>query len=104
VSLGVVLAILVTRWSWPDPAASLAVAAVIVARAWGLLGDSVNLALGAVPEGIDMDEVHDFLATLPAVVEIHDLHVWAMSTTETAPTAHLVVPDAPDDDARDSAI
>ncbi len=102
VSLGVVLAglaILATGWQWLDPTVSLVIVAVIIAGTWGLLRDSVNLALDAVPAGIDMHDVQDYLGTLPAVAEVHDLHVWAMSTTETALTAHLVMPDAPADDA-----
>src|SRR5450432_4146701 len=93
VSLGVVVAgflIIATGWRWIDPAISLAIAIVITWGTWGLLRDSVNLALQAVPQGIDIGEVRQYLSGLPHVKEVHDLHVWPMSTTETALTAHLV--------------
>ena len=93
VSLGVVIAgwaILTTGQRWIDPAVSLAIAAVIVWGTWSLLRDSINLALHGVPEGIEMPAVREYLATLPHVTAVHDLHVWPMSTTETALTAHLV--------------
>lgn len=83
---------------WIDPALSLVIAAVIVLGTWGLLRDSVDLALDAAPRGIDVDEVRRYLAGLPGVEEIHDLHVWALSTTETAMTAHVVRPGNPDAD------
>lgn len=95
VSLGVVitgLAILVTGYDWIDPLVSLAIAAVIVWSTWSLLRHSINLALDAVPPGIDPDEVRAFLASLPGVAAVHHLHIWAMSTTETALTCHLVMP------------
>ena len=95
VSLGVVLAgigIVLTGWQWLDPAVSLIVGAVIVFGTWGLLRDSVRLALDAVPEGIEIDRVRSYLAGLPGVTELHDLHIWGMSTTETALTVHLVIP------------
>lgn len=101
VSLGVVVAALgiaVTGWLWLDPAASLVVAAVITAGTWGLLRQSLDLALDAVPAHIDRAAVERFLGELPGVREVHDLHIWAMSTTETALTAHLVRP-GPTDDA-----
>jgi cobalt-zinc-cadmium efflux system protein len=93
VSLGVVIAgflIVATGWQWIDPAISLAIAAAIIWSTWGLLRDSVNLALHAVPQGIDVGEVRQYLSGLPHVTDVHDLHVWPMSTTETALTAHLV--------------
>jgi cobalt-zinc-cadmium efflux system protein len=93
VSLGVVLAgwaILVTGMRWIDPAVSLVIAAVIVWGTWSLLRDSINLALHGVPEGIELPAVRAYLASLPHVTGVHDLHVWPMSTTETALTAHLV--------------
>jgi len=102
VSAGVVAAgvvILVTGWSWIDPVVTLLIAAVILAGTWGLLRESVNLALHAVPEGIDAEAVEAYLAGLPGVTAVHDVHIWAMSTTETALTAHLVKQDARDDDA-----
>jgi cobalt-zinc-cadmium efflux system protein len=93
VSLGVVVAgflIIATAWHWIDPVMSLAIATVITWGTWGLLRDSVNLALHAVPQGIEVAEVRQYLSSLPHVTEVHDLHVWPMSTTETALTAHLV--------------
>ena len=100
-SLGVVFAgfvIMWTQWSWVDPVSSLVIAAVIFIGTWGLLKDSVHLALQAVPPDIDFEEVHNALAELPNVTEVHDLHVWAVSTTEVAMTAHLVRPDLENDD------
>jgi len=97
VALGVVIAgalILWTGWHWLDPAISLVISLVIVVGTWSLLRDSVNLALDAVPEGIDRDAVARYLASLPGITAVHDLHIWGMSTTETALTAHLVRPDA----------
>ncbi|HEY4922199.1 MAG TPA: cation diffusion facilitator family transporter [Xanthobacteraceae bacterium] len=101
VSLGVVIAALVigwTGWLWLDPAVSAAIAAVILIATWSLTRDALNLALDAVPAGIDRHAVEAYLAGLPGVTEVHDLHIWAMSTTETALTAHLVRPDADLDD------
>ncbi|MCF8506230.1 MAG: cation diffusion facilitator family transporter [Caulobacter sp.] len=102
VSLGVVLAaivlLMVPGWTWIDPVVSLVIAAVIVAGTWGLLRDSLDLALDAAPRGIDPDAVRAWLATRPGVTEVHDLHIWAMSTTETALTAHLTRPDNADGD------
>lgn len=94
VSLGVVLAgiaILTTGWLWFDPVVSLIIVVVIVVGTWNLLRDSVNLALDAVPEGIEPQAVRIYLEELSGVVEVHDLHIWAMSTTQTALTAHLVM-------------
>jgi cobalt-zinc-cadmium efflux system protein len=94
-ALGVVLAgaaILATGWQWIDPAVSLIIALIILVGTWGLLRDSLNLALDAVPQGIDVTAVRRCLEGLPQVTEIHDLHIWGMSTTETALTAHLVMP------------
>ena len=95
VSLGVVVAglgILYTGWLWLDPLAGLVIAGVIVWSTWGLLRDSVALALDAVPEHIDPRVVRTYLLTLAGVTEVHDLHIWPMSTTETALTVHLVMP------------
>jgi cobalt-zinc-cadmium efflux system protein len=100
VSLGVVVAtfiIMLTGWLWLDPAISLAIAAVVFWSGWGLARDSVNLALDGVPRGIELAAVRDYLAGLEGVAEVHDLHVWAMSTNETALTAHLVRPGGSDD-------
>jgi cobalt-zinc-cadmium efflux system protein len=95
IAFGVVLAgvaILYTGWLWLDPAVSLVISALVVWGTWGLLRDSVNLALHGVPEGIDTAEVRKYLAGLDGVSEVHDLHIWGMSTTETALTVHLVTP------------
>ena len=95
VSAGVVLAgfvILGTGWLWVDPATSLIVNAVIVVGTYGLLRDSMGLALQGVPSGIDAREVARTLAAMPGVTQVHDLHIWAMSTTETALTAHVLMP------------
>lgn len=95
-SLGVALAgvvMLATGFVWIDPAVSLVVSALILASTWSVLRGSLNLALDAVPEGIDPDAVRAFLAQLPEVREVHDLHIWALSTTETALTAHVVMPE-----------
>jgi cobalt-zinc-cadmium efflux system protein len=95
-SLGVVVAgalmLLKKDWTWLDPTLGLLLSLVILASVWSLLRDSMNLALDAVPEGIDPDAVRSYLAGLPGVCEVHDLHIWAMSTTETALTAHLIMP------------
>jgi cobalt-zinc-cadmium efflux system protein len=101
VSAGVVvagIAILWTRWTWIDPMVTLLITAVIMASTWGLLRESINLALHAVPEAIDPQAVDAYLKSLPGVTAVHDLHIWAMSTTETALTAHLVRTEARDDD------
>ncbi|MHB1334089.1 MAG: cation diffusion facilitator family transporter [Sulfuriferula sp.] len=95
ISLGVVIAgfvILYTGWHWLDPAVSLIISMLIVIGTWGLLRDSLNLALHAVPEGVDPDKVRAYLTSVEGVSEVHDLHIWAMSTTETALTVHLVMP------------
>jgi len=95
VSLGVVAAgvgMLLTGWTWLDPAVSLAVVVVIFASTWGLARDSLSLALHAVPAGIDPAAVRAFLAARAGVAEVHDLHIWGMSTTENALSAHLVIP------------
>jgi len=84
--------IALTGLQWIDPALSLGIAVVIVVGTWGLLRDSVNLALDGAPREIDVAEVRAWLAAQPGVEEIHDLHIWAMSTTETALTAHVIRP------------
>ena len=102
VSLGVVLAgivILVTHWLWVDPVVSLILVIVVVVGTWQLLRDSVNLALDAVPEGIEPRAVQTYLTERPGVSQVHDLHIWAMSTTETALTVHLVIPEGYPGDA-----
>jgi cobalt-zinc-cadmium efflux system protein len=97
--------ILLTGWSWVDPVASLLVGTVIVLGTWGLLRQSLDLALDAVPPNVDREGVERFLRGLPGVADLHHLHIWGMSTTETALTAHLVRPDGRIDDAmlRDAA-
>lgn len=95
VSFGVIMAglgMLITGWTWLDPAVSLAIAAVIVFSTWSLLREALGLALQAVPRGVDPAAVRRWLSELPGVSEVHDLHIWGMSTTETALTAHLVMP------------
>jgi cobalt-zinc-cadmium efflux system protein len=92
---GVVVAgllINLTGWTWIDPATSLVIVVVIAIGTWGLLRDSVNMALQAAPPGLDPDTIAAFLREREGVADIHDLHVWPMSTTETALTVHLVVP------------
>jgi cobalt-zinc-cadmium efflux system protein len=84
--------ILVTGWRWVDPAASLLVCAVIVWSTWGLLRESVTLSMDAVPPGIDMAAVRSALEALPGVADVHDLHVWPLSTRQTALTCHLLMP------------
>ncbi len=93
VSLGVVVAgvaIMITGWLWLDPAISLVIVVVILVGTWNLLQDSINLSIDAVPQGIDMSAIKDYLTKITKISEIHDLHVWALSTTETALTVHLV--------------
>ena len=102
VSLGVVVAgfaMARTGWLWLDPTVSLLICAVIIGGTWGLLRDSVNLSLHAVPAGVDLPKVKAYLAGLPDVQEVHDLHIWGMSTTEVALSAHLLIPGAHPGDA-----
>lgn len=102
VSVGVVIAALAMRatgWLWLDPAVSLIIVVVITVGTWGLLRHSLDLAMDAVPPQIDPHQVESYLAGLPGVVAVHDLHIWGMSTTEVALTVHLVKPDAEIDDA-----
>lgn len=94
-SLGVVVAGLVvmyTDWSWLDPAVSLAIVVIIVAGTWSLTRESLQMVLAGVPASVDLPGVTDFLKSREGVTEVHDVHIWAMSTTETALTAHLVMP------------
>lgn len=101
-SVGVVLtglAIGATGWLWLDPAVSLALVALILWGTWGLARDSLDLALDAVPARIDPDEVTEVLRNLDGVMEVHDLHIWGMSTTDVALTVHLVRPCAGGEDA-----
>lgn len=102
VSAGVVLAGALTLWfgwAWLDPVASLVIALVIVVGTWGLFRQSLHLLFDGVPEHVELDEVRRFLAGLPGVTRVSDLHVWAMGTSEVALTAHLVMPQGPADDA-----
>jgi cobalt-zinc-cadmium efflux system protein len=102
VSAGVVIAgviIGVTGWLWVDPMVSLLIVAVITIGTWGLLRESIHLALDAVPESVELGQVEAYLHGLPGVTEVHDLHIWGMSTTDVALTAHLVKPALGDDDA-----
>jgi cobalt-zinc-cadmium efflux system protein len=98
------LVILATNWSWLDPVMRLIVVAVIVYGTWGLLRDSVRLALDAVPPGVDLQRIREYLAGQPGVTDVHDLHVWALSTTGNALTAHLVIPGGHPGDAAVDAI
>ena len=100
VSLGVVIAgllIMMFNILWIDPVMSFIIVAVIIYGTWGLLVDSLNLALDAVPKDIDVEKVEKYLDSVNGVEEVHDLHIWAMSTTQVALTAHLVVPDGHSD-------
>lgn len=102
VSAAVVFAGLVILWTgqaWVDPAMSLAVALIIAWGSFGLFRESIGMSLAGVPSGIDLDEVEAALAELDGVETVHDLHVWPLSTTETALTAHLVVPGGGANDA-----
>ena len=101
VSLGVLVAgfvIYSTGWLWIDPAISLIIVLVITIGTWGLLKESFHLSMDAVPKGIVLKEVGNYLKGIEGVEEVHDLHIWAMSTTETALTAHLVIPNETKDD------
>lgn len=101
VSLGVVISGFVI-WKfglkWFDPLSSLLIAAVIFWSTWGLLSDSLNLAIDAVPRDLDPKEIRKWLTDLPGVIGMHDLHIWPMSTTETALTIHLVMSEPPAND------
>lgn len=104
-ALGVVVAgilIHLTGWLWLDPVVSLVLSVSIVVGTWSLLRESLALALHAVPPGIEPDEVRAMLAGAPGVTEVHDLHIWAISTSDTALTAHLVMPnvESPDEHLR----
>ncbi|MFM0269281.1 cation diffusion facilitator family transporter [Paraburkholderia aspalathi] len=99
------LVILYTNWTWLDPVMSLFVVAVVVAGTWGLLRDSVRMALDAVPPGVSLQDIRDYLAGQPGVTDVHDLHVWALSTTGNALSAHLVMPAGhPGDESIDAIV
>lgn len=107
VSAGVVLAgfaITFTGWLWLDPIVSLGIVVVIALGTWGLLKDSVAMAIDAVPAGIDAAAVREHLNALDGVTDVHDLHIWPLSTTSTALTAHLVTGESRIDDQRTAAI
>jgi cobalt-zinc-cadmium efflux system protein len=93
------IAIALTGWMWLDPTVSLVVSAVIVIGTWGLVKSAISLALDAVPEGVDPSAVRAHLLDIPGVTGLHDLHIWGMSTTETALTCHLVMPNGHPGDA-----
>ncbi|MFT3809774.1 MAG: cation diffusion facilitator family transporter [Micropepsaceae bacterium] len=102
VSFGVVLAafaVMATGWLWVDPAISVVIAIVIAWGTWGLLTESTQMALDGVPSGMSHAGISDWLKQRPGVTGVHDLHIWSLSTTETALTAHLVRPGASLDDA-----
>lgn len=102
VSAGVVIAALIimfTGWVWLDAVTSLAIVAIIVWGTWGLLRDSTAMSLGAVPSDIDPVAVRQYLEQRPGVTEVCDLHIWPMSTTESALTCHLVMPSGHPGDA-----
>lgn len=102
VSLGVVaggIVIRVAGWTWLDPVLSLVIGAVIAVGTWGLLRESLDLAMDAVPAGIEPARVEAWLVALPGVTAVHDLHIWGMSTSEVALTAHLVARPGTVDDA-----
>jgi cobalt-zinc-cadmium efflux system protein len=102
VSLGVAVAgvvMMFTAWYWLDPVVSLAIVAAILIGTWGLLRESVQLALNAVPAHIDVAAVETYLRQCAGVTDIHDLHIWGMSTTESALTVHLVMPEGYPGDA-----
>lgn len=96
IAAGVVVAggvMRVTGWHWIDPVVSIAIGVLVALATWGIFRESMNLSMDAVPEHIDPAEVERYLASIPGVRAVHDLHIWAMSTTETALTVHLVAPD-----------
>jgi len=102
VSAGVLVSggiIVFTGWSWLDPAVSLLIVAVILLSTWRLLRDSLHLSLDGVPAGVNSTDVMSYLAHQRGVTDVHDLHIWALSTTSVALTAHLVVPDRDADEA-----
>jgi len=102
VSVGVLLSgalIVYTGWSRLDPIVSLLIVAAILVSTWGLLRDSLHLSLDGVPASVNSSDVMSYLADQQGVTDVHDLHIWALSTTNVALTAHLVVPDRGREDA-----
>jgi cobalt-zinc-cadmium efflux system protein len=107
ITLGVVVSgfvMIYTGWTWLDPAVSLVISLLVILATWGVLRESVKLALHAVPENVDIEKVKAYLTSVAGVTAVHDLHIWGMSTTETALTAHLVMPGGYPGDAARSAI
>lgn len=101
VSVGVVAAgglILLTGWLWIDPIISLMIAGMIIWTTWGLLRDSLHMSLSAAPGHVDVEKIRAFLQAQKGVTEVHDLHVWPLSTTQTALTCHLVMPKGGNDE------
>ena len=102
ISAGVLVSgglIVYTGWNWLDPAVSIVIVGIILATTWSLLRHSINLSLDAVPEGVSSAAIMSFLSGQRGVTDVHDLHIWALSTTSVALTAHLVVPDREAEDA-----
>ena len=102
ISLGVLVAglvVLLTGWFWLDPLVSIAIVLVIMLGTWSLLRESLSMVMAGVPANVDAAKVAQFLKAQPGVADVHDVHIWAMSTTETALTAHLVMPDGYPGDA-----
>ncbi len=98
ISLGVVIAgmvILYKGWLWVDPAVSIVITIVIFIGTWGLLRDSVNYLIDAVPKGIEEEQVRAYLQSIETVESLHDLHIWPLSTTQTALSVHLVLDPLP---------
>ncbi|MFN3375002.1 MAG: cation diffusion facilitator family transporter, partial [Burkholderiaceae bacterium] len=101
VSAGVVVAGALTLWMgwvWLDPVVSLLIAAVILVGTWNLFRQSLHLLFDGVPDSVDPQAVHDYLASLPGISRVHDLHIWVMDTSQVAMTAHLVMPHGRADD------
>lgn len=101
ISLGVVIAgiiIIYTKWYWLDSVVSLILVIVILVGTWGLLMESLRLTLNGVPKDIDLNEIRNYFLNIKGVTDVHDLHVWAISTTETALTVHLIIPENNDND------
>ncbi|MDY6289432.1 MAG: cation diffusion facilitator family transporter, partial [Bacteroidales bacterium] len=83
-----------TGWTVVDPIIGLAIAVVILVSTWSLLSESLRMSTDAVPEGFDVDDITHHIEEVEGVLEVHHVHIWAISTTETALTCHIVIPDA----------